>query len=159
MVVLVSRIDAALRRSGLLLPSLPTGSRLAPAVRSGQLIFVSGYSSSIAGKLGAGVSIEAGAEAAREAMLACLAEARWLIGDLDRIVRVVKLLGFINCTPDFLDHPAVLDGATDLLLEIFGRDKGWHARSAVGSPSLDQGAAVEVEAIFEIAQDAAIQPQ
>ena len=96
------------------------------------------------------VEVEAGAVAARASGLSIIAQlAKALDGDLDRVVRIVKLVGFVNCTPDFVDQPRVINGASDLMVEVFG-DKGRHARSAVASPSLPLGVPVEVEAIVEV---------
>jgi len=103
-----------------------------------------------AGRLGENMEVEAGAVAARASGLSIIAQlAKALDGDLDRVVRIVKLVGFVNCTPDFVDQPRVINGASDLMVEVFG-DKGRHARSAVASPSLPLGVPVEVEAIVEV---------
>jgi enamine deaminase RidA (YjgF/YER057c/UK114 family) len=126
-------------------------------VRTGNLLIVSGQvcfgpdGKLIAkGKLGAGVSIEQGAAAARGCAINLLAQVKAAIGDLDKVVRVVRLGGFINSAPDFLDGPKVLNGASDLMVAVFG-DKGRHARTTVGVASLPADAAVEVEGIFEVA--------
>lgn len=125
-------------------------------VRTGNLLVVSGQvcvgadGKLIAkGKLGAGVTIEQGAAAARGCAINLLAQVKAAIGDLDRVVRVVRLGGFINSAPDFLDGPKVLNGASDLMVAVFG-DKGRHARTTVGVASLPADAAVEVEGIFEV---------
>ena len=103
-----------------------------------------------AGRLGAEVSLEEGYDAARLTGMNVLAQvSAALDGDFDRVVRVVKLGGFVNCTPDFVDHPKVINGASDLMVEVFG-DAGRHARFAVGSTSLPFRTAVEVDGIFEI---------
>jgi enamine deaminase RidA (YjgF/YER057c/UK114 family) len=126
-------------------------------VRSGNLLFVSGQvcfdpqGKLIAkGKLGAGVTIEQGQAAARGCGINLLAQVKAALGDLDKVVRVVRLGGFINSAPDFLDGPKVLNGASDLMVDVFG-DKGRHARTTVGVASLPADAAVEVEGIFEVA--------
>jgi enamine deaminase RidA (YjgF/YER057c/UK114 family) len=126
-------------------------------VRTGNLLIVSGQvclggdGKLIAkGKLGAGVSIEQGAAAARGCAINLLSQVKAAIGDLDKVVRVVRLGGFINSAPDFLDGPKVLNGASDLMVAVFG-DKGRHARTTVGVASLPGDAAVEVEGIFEVA--------
>jgi enamine deaminase RidA (YjgF/YER057c/UK114 family) len=126
-------------------------------VRTGNLLIVSGQvclgadGKLIAkGKLGAGVSIEQGAAAARGCAINLLSQVKAAIGDLDKVVRVVRLGGFINSAPDFLDGPKVLNGASDLMVAVFG-DKGRHARTTVGVASLPADAAVEVEGIFEVA--------
>jgi enamine deaminase RidA (YjgF/YER057c/UK114 family) len=126
-----------------------------PWVKSGQQVFVSGQISQgsgglIRGKLGADMSIEQGAEAAQHCALSLLAQLRAAVdGDLSRLERVVKLVGFVNCTSDFTDQPKVINGASDLLVDLLG-EAGRHARSAVGVASLPLGVAVEIEAIFEV---------
>jgi enamine deaminase RidA (YjgF/YER057c/UK114 family) len=128
-----------------------------PFVRTGNLLFVSGQVCFDAegkliaqGKLGAGVSIEQGSAAARGCAINLLAQIKAALGDLDKVVRVVRLGGFINSAPDFLDGPKVLNGASDLMVAAFG-DKGRHARTTVGVAALPADAAVEVEGIFEVA--------
>jgi enamine deaminase RidA (YjgF/YER057c/UK114 family) len=125
-------------------------------VRTGNLLIVSGQVCVGAdgkllakGKLGAGVTIEQGAAAARGCAINLLSQVKAAIGDLDKVVRVVRLGGFINSTPDFLDGPKVLNGASDLMVAVFG-DKGRHARTTVGVAALPADAAVEVEGIFEV---------
>ncbi len=126
-------------------------------VRTGNLLFVSGQlcfnpeGALIArGKLGAGVTVEQGSAAARGCALNLLAQVKAALGDLDKVVRVVRLGGFINSAPDFLDGPKVMNGASDLMVEAFG-DRGRHSRSTVGVASLPADAAVEVEGLFEVA--------
>ena len=126
-------------------------------VRTGNLLFVSGQiclgqdGKLIAkGKLGAGVTIEQGATAARGCAINLLAQVKAALGDLDKVARVVRLGGFVNSAPDFLDGPKVLNGASDLMVAAFG-DKGRHARTTVGVSSLPADAAVEVEGVFEVA--------
>ena len=125
-------------------------------VRTGNLLFVSGQvcvdpdGELIAkGKLGAGVTIEQGQAAARGCAINLLAQIKAALGDLDKVVRVVKLNGYVNSTPDFIDAPKVINGASDLMVAAFG-DKGRHARAAVGVASLPRDAAVEVEGVFEV---------
>jgi enamine deaminase RidA (YjgF/YER057c/UK114 family) len=125
-------------------------------VRSGNLLFVSGQvcvdpqGKLIAkGKLGVGVTTEEGNAAARGCAINLLAQVKAAIGDLDKVVRVVRLGGFVNSAPDFLDGPKVLNGASDLMVAAFA-DKGRHARTTVGVASLPGDAAVEVEGIFEV---------
>lgn len=134
---------------GLVIPDANPG-KLAPAVRTGRLVYTSGATSQITGKLGEEVSVEQGYEAARQAILGCLSSVRWLIGDLEKVTRVVKLLGMVNCGPGFTNTSAVIHGATDTLVELFGHQKGWHARSAVGVYQLPGNAAVEIELIVEV---------
>lgn len=126
-------------------------------VRAGNLLMVSGQlcfgedGKLVAqGKLGAGVTVEEGSAAARACGVNLLAQAKAALGDLDKVTRVVKLVGFVNSAPDFLDGPMVLNGASDLMVAVFG-DKGRHARTTVGVAALPLDAAVEVEAIFEVA--------
>src|SRR6185295_12041213 len=126
-------------------------------VRTGSLLVVSGQICLGAdgklvakGKLGDTVSVEDGQKAARACAINLLAQVKVAIGDLDKLVRVVRLGGFINSTPTFLDGPKVMNGASDLMVEAFG-DKGRHARTTVGVASLPLDAAVEVEGLFEVA--------
>lgn len=149
-------IDAVLAEKGITLPAAPApAANYVPFVRSGNLIFVSGQISQnedglITGRLGDGLSVEQGAEAARRCGLSLIAQLKAATGDLDRVVRVVKLTGFVNSTPDFTDQPKVINGCSDLMVEVFG-DAGRHARAAVSAPALPLGVAVEIEAIFEVA--------
>ena len=104
----------------------------------------------INGRLGAELAIEQGKDAARHVGLAMLASLRRALGSLDRVTRVVKLLGMVNATPEFQDHPAVINGCSELFADIWGPERGVGARSAVGMTSLPHGIAVEIEGIFEI---------
>ena len=152
---MASAIEARLSALNLTLPDAPApAANYVPFVRSGNQIFVSGQVSSgpdgfIKGKLGADMSVEEGAAAARRCGLALIAQARAAVGDLDRVKRVVKLVGFVNSTADFTDQPKVVNGCSDLMVEVFG-EAGRHARSAVSAASLPFGVAVEIEAIFEV---------
>jgi enamine deaminase RidA (YjgF/YER057c/UK114 family) len=125
-------------------------------VRTGTLLFVSGQicleSGQLLakGKLGQNVSIEDGQRAARACAINLLAQVKVALGDLDKVVRVVRLGGFINSDPAFVDGPKVMNGASDLVVQAFG-DKGRHARSTVGVAALPLDAAVEVEGLFEVA--------
>lgn len=127
-----------------------------PFVVTGNLVFVSGQlplengKPAVLGKLGAEVSIEDGARAARLSALGLLAQLKVAVGDLDRVKRVVRLTAFVNSTPDFTDQPKVVNGASDLMVEVLG-DAGRHARVAVGAPALPLNVAVEIDGIFEIA--------
>jgi enamine deaminase RidA (YjgF/YER057c/UK114 family) len=125
-------------------------------VRTGSLLFVSGQiclgtdGKLVAkGKLGESVSVEDGQKAARACGVNLLAQLKVALGDLDKVVRVVRLGGFINSAPTFLDGPKVMNGASDLMVEVFA-DKGRHARSTVGVAALPVDAAVEVEGLFEV---------
>jgi len=147
--------EARLRELGLELPSpaAPVGNYV-PAVRTGNLVFVSGHGPVgkdrvITGKVGSALSLEEGYDAAKVVALGLLGSLKALIGDLDKVCRIVKLLGMVNCDPTFTDHPGVINGASDLLVEVFG-EKGKHARSAVGMNALPFNIAVEIEMIVEV---------
>lgn len=148
-------IEARLAELGITLPeAMAPVANYVPWVRSGNLIFVSGQISTangkpLTGKLGDTMDVTAGAEAARSCGLALIAQVKAATGSLDKVVRVVKLVAFVNSTPDFGDQPEVVNGCSDLMVEVFG-DKGRHARAAVSAPSLPRGVAVEVDAIFEV---------
>ena len=153
----MSRIDNRLAELAITLPepAKPVANYV-PYVITGNQLFISGQVSLgvdglVTGKLGATMGIEDGVAAARLCGLNLIAQAKAACeGDLDRVVRVVKLGGFVNCTADFTDQPAVINGTSDLMVEVFG-DAGIHARAAVGAPSLPLGCAVEVDAVIEIA--------
>ena len=123
-----------------------TGNQL---VVSGQLCFGSDGKLAAKGQLGAGVTLEDGQKAARACAINLLAQVKAAIGDLDKVVRVVRLGGFINSAAGYADGPKVMNGASDLMVEVFG-DKGRHARSTVGVAALPADAAVEVEGLFEV---------
>ena len=135
-------------------PKDPVGSYLAIKL-SGKLLYISGQISGdengrINGKLGENFSVEEGQIAAKTCGINLIAQLKSACdGDLGRLVQVVKLGGFVNCTSDFEDHPKVINGASDLMVAVFG-EAGKHARAAVGSSSLPLGVAVEVEGIFQI---------
>ncbi len=150
-------VDKRLSELGIELP--PANAPVAnyvPFVRTGNLLFISGQIPMVDGKpgfigiVGVDFSVEDGAAAARTCALSIIAQAREALGgDLDRVARCVKLTGFVASTADFGDHPKVVNGASDLMVDVFG-DAGRHARAAVGMTSLPLGVAVEVEAIFEV---------
>jgi enamine deaminase RidA (YjgF/YER057c/UK114 family) len=119
-------------------------------VVSGQLCLDSGGKLVAKGKLGQSVSIEDGHKAARACAINLLAQAKVALGDLDKVVRVVRLGGFINSDPAFVDGPKVMNGASDLMVEVLG-DKGRHARTTIGVAALPLDAAIEVEGLFEVA--------
>ncbi|MGV3771832.1 MAG: RidA family protein [Verrucomicrobiales bacterium] len=127
-----------------------------PAVLLGNTLYVSGHGplkpdkTLILGKVGADLDLQAGKAAARQVGLAILATLKAQLGSLDRVSRVVKVLGMVNATPDFQEHPAVINGCSELFAEVFGPENGIGARSAVGMGSLPGNIAVEIEAIFEI---------
>ena len=118
-------------------------------VVSGQLCFDGEGKLVATGKLGDSVTVEDGQKAARAAAVAVLAQIKVALGDLDKVLRVVRLGGFINSTPDFLESPKVMNGASDLMVTAFG-DRGRHARTTIGVASLPLDAAVEVEGMFEV---------
>lgn len=152
------RIAARLKDLGMTLPTpaIPQGSYV-PWVRTGALLFISGQITMGAkgldyvGIVGDDINLEDAKRAARLAGLNVIAQAAMALdGDLDRVRRVVKVTGFVNAAPGFTQHPEVVNGASDLFVEIFG-DVGLHARAAVGTSSLPRNVAVEIEAIFEVA--------
>ncbi len=125
------------------------------AVRTGNLVYLAGHGptksdgSNTTGKLGKDMTIEQGYEAAKQTGIALLSSLKGEIGDLNKVKRIVKVFGMVNCTPEFVDQPKVINGFSDLMVSIFG-DKGKHARSAVGMISLPNGIAVEIEMIVEV---------
>ena len=150
-------VEERLADLGITLPEAPApAANYVPFVQTGNLVHVSGQVSMkdgafVTGKLGETMEAEEGAAAARLCALALLAQAKAACGgDLEKVVRVVKLVGFVNSTPEFGEQPKVINGASDLMVEILG-DKGRHARSAVSAASLPFGVAVEIEGIFEVA--------
>ncbi len=153
----MSAIEAKLKELGIELPTPATPvANYVPFVRSGRQLVVSGQlclgtdGKLVAkGKLGAGVSIEDGQKAARACAINLLAQAKAALGDLEKVTRVVRLGGFINSDPGFVDGPKVMNGASDLMVSLFG-DKGRHARTTVGVAVLPLDAAVEVEGLFEV---------
>lgn len=155
----MNRVENRLKELGITLPEAAAPiANYVPAVITGNLLVISGQlclgpdgklADRHKGKLGAGVSIEQGQEAARFSAINLLAQARAALGDLDHVVRCVRLGGFINSTPDFASLPQVMNGASDLMVAVLG-DKGRHARSTVGMAQLPLDAAVEVEAMFEV---------
>ena len=127
-----------------------------PLVVAGNMAYVSGHGplkadkTLITGRVGADLDLAAGKAAARQTGLAILATLREHLGSLDRVKRVIKVLGMVNSAPNFGEHPAVINGCSELFADVFGRDNGIGARSAVGMGSLPGNIAVEIEAIFEI---------
>jgi len=150
-------IENKLASLGVNLPTPATPiANYVPFVRSGTMLTISGQlcfgpdGGLVAkGQLGGGVSIEDGQKAARACAINVLAQVKAALGDLDKVIRVVRLGGFINSAPGFPDGPKVMNGASDLMVEVFG-DKGRHARSTVGVAALPADAAVEVEGLFEV---------
>ncbi len=153
----MGKIEQRLQKLGIVLPkpNAPVANYV-PYVVSGQLLFVSGQISNgpagvLKGKVGGTLTLEEGVVAARLCAINILAQINAALdGDLDRVSRIVKLGGFVNCVAEFEDQPKVVNGASDLIVAVFG-DAGRHARAAVGAPSLPLGAAVEVDAVVEIA--------
>jgi enamine deaminase RidA (YjgF/YER057c/UK114 family) len=156
----MSNIESRLKAMGITLPSpaAPVANYV-PFVTTGHLLLISGQvclgpdgkiADAHKGKLGGTVSPEQGLAAARLCGINLLAQAKAALGDLDRITRCVRLGGFINSTPDFAALPAIMNGASDLMVEVLG-EKGRHARTTVGVAELPADAAVEVEAMFEFA--------
>ncbi|MEZ4531222.1 MAG: RidA family protein [Thermomicrobiales bacterium] len=147
-------VDERLRDLGIVLPEpVRPVATYVRYVQTGNLLFISGTGPGpeiAKGKLGADMSVEDGYAAARSTGLSILATAQDALGDLDRIKRLVKLLGMVNATPDFEDHPKVINGCSDLFVEVFG-ESGYGSRSAVGFVSLPTGIPVEIECTFEIA--------
>lgn len=153
---MAGEIEARLKALDLVLPEAKAAiGTYVPFVHLGGQLVISGQlplkdgGIAIAGKLGDGVAIAQGQEAAKLCALHILAQAKAALGDLDRIVQLVRLNGFVNAAPGFADHPQVINGASDLMVEILG-DKGRHTRIAVGCVSLPMNAAVEIDAVFAI---------
>jgi enamine deaminase RidA (YjgF/YER057c/UK114 family) len=152
----MSSIETRLAELGVTLPDAPTpAANYVPFVVTGNIVHVSGQISQdagglIKGRLGADMDVAAGAAAAQRCAISLLAQLRNAVGgDWSRVVRAVKLTGFVNSTPDFTDQPKVINGASDFIVAVMG-DAGRHARSAVSAASLPLGVAVEIEGIFEI---------
>jgi enamine deaminase RidA (YjgF/YER057c/UK114 family) len=151
----MSKVEQRLSELGLTLPQVatPAGSYL-PAMISGNLVFTAGQIPLVegklmaTGKLGAEITVEYGAEIAQRCALNALAAVKSVIGDLDRVKQIVKIVGFVSSVPEFTSQPAVINGASEFLQQIFG-DAGQHARSAVGVPVLPLDAPVEIELIVE----------
>ena len=149
--------DARISELKLDLPAAPKPAHVyKPVVIVGNLCYVSGHGplktdkTMITGLVGKDLNVEQGQFAARQCGLAILASLRQELGSLDRVRRVVKVLGMVNCPPGFKDQPQVINGCSELFLDVFCRERGLGARSAVGVASLPSNVAVEVEAVFEI---------
>ena len=148
--------EQKLKELGIILPQPPKPlANYVLAVRTGNLLFVSGHGpyddgkTKISGKIGRELTVEEGYQTARNVALNCLASIKATIGDLDKVKRFVKILGMVNCTDDFKEQPKVINGCSDLLVAIF-EDAGKHARSAVGMQALPNQIPVEIEMILEI---------
>jgi enamine deaminase RidA (YjgF/YER057c/UK114 family) len=150
----MSQFEKKLAEMGVTLPAAPAANYV-PFVQVGDMLYVSGQVAKdgdtlMTGKLGADMDVAGGAAAARACAIALLAQVKAACGgDLDRLVRVVRLTGFVNSTADFTQQPAVINGASDFLGEVLG-DAGKHARAAVSAASLPFGVAVEIDGIFQI---------
>jgi enamine deaminase RidA (YjgF/YER057c/UK114 family) len=153
---MAGNIEKKLSELGIVLapPAAPVANYV-PFVRTGNLLMVSGQICLDDGKLvakgqlGAGISVEDGQKAARACAINLLAQVKAAVGDLDKVARVVRLGGFVNSAPGFLDGPKVMNGASDVMVAVFG-EKGKHARTTVGVAALPIDAAIEVEALFEV---------
>ncbi|MEM7620787.1 MAG: RidA family protein [Pseudomonadota bacterium] len=152
-----SNAEDKLKSLGLILPKAPQAvANYVPFIRDGQTLYISGQLSLspnqkvLRGKLGDTLSLEDGRRAAELCVLNILAQIKRALNDLDQVAQVVKLGGYVNATQDFIDHPAVINGASDLMVAIFGSETGQHVRTAVGCSNLPLGAAVEVEAIVRV---------
>lgn len=148
-------IEAKLMQMGLALPDPgPPAGNYVGAVQVGELLFVSGHGPLqqgryLTGKVGRDLNTTEAYDVAKIVMLNCLASVKRALGSLDRVKRIVKLLGMVNCTEDFTEHPAVINGASDLLIALYG-EAGRHARSAVGMQQLPMNISVEIEMIVEV---------
>ncbi|NRF94304.1 RidA family protein [Paenibacillus frigoriresistens] len=152
----MSQIEKRLQELGITLPPSPEPRfTYIPCNQTGNLIYLSGQDCRIngelmyEGKLGREVTIEQGQAAARQTIINCIAVMKGYLGDLDRVVKIVKMLGFVNSAPGFGDQPYVINGASDLLVAVFG-EQGKHARSAIGTSDLPFHTPVEIELIVEV---------
>ena len=154
------KIEARLAQMGYVLPppfNFPKNNRTG-CTQAGNVLFLSGHGLNLpqlpgvrqTGKFGVDITVEEGYATARAVALTMLATVKAYCGDLDRVQRVLRLFGMCNCTPDFAQQPQVIDGASDLLFELFGPQAGQHARSAVGHVALPRGIAVEINGEFEL---------
>jgi enamine deaminase RidA (YjgF/YER057c/UK114 family) len=148
--------EAQLRRLKLQLPAFDKSTHYVPTVRVGNVLYVSGFEpkkpdgTPLAGKLGQDLDAAAGAQAARQVALIVLSAIRSELGSLDRVARLVKTFGMVNCVPTFTDTPTVMNGFNDLITEVFGDKAGKGVRSAVGMNSLPDGSCVEVETVWQV---------
>jgi enamine deaminase RidA (YjgF/YER057c/UK114 family) len=154
----MSSPSARIKELGITLPAAPAAIGIyVPAVRVGNLLFVSGHGPANLpdgtrplGKVGRDLTLAQGKDSARRTGLNVLTSVQSTVGSLDRVVRVVKVLGMVNVAPDFTEMPHVINGFSELMVEVFGKERGTGARSAVGMASLPQNIPVEVEAVFEV---------
>ena len=153
----MGKIESRLQELGITLPDSPAPlANYVPVVKTGNLIYLSGVGptaksdgSEYKGKLGDNISVDEGYDAARLTAVNLIARLKGYLGDLDRVTQIVKLLSMVNATPDFIAPPAVSNGCSDLMVEVFG-DRGRHARSAIGVATLPGGIPIEIELIAEI---------
>lgn len=154
----MSKIEKRLTELGIKLPESPKPSGIyVPARRTGNLVYTSGTDCRVdasgtllhEGKLGSDLTVEQGQAAARQTMINQLASLKYFLGDLDRVNKIVKVLAFVNSSPGFVEHPYVINGGSEFLVEVFG-EKGRHARSAIGTSELPFNIPVEIEMIVEI---------
>jgi len=151
--------ETRLKELGITLPTPPKPvAKYKPAVQVGNMLYVSGHGPAklgeqnpLMGKLGAKLNLEQGKESARLVGINILATVRATLGSLDKVKRLVKTLGMVNAVPDYVDHPQVINGFSELMAQVFGDDAGVGARSAVGMGSLPAEIPVEIECIFEVA--------
>ena len=155
--------EQRLKELGIKLPPPPKPVAIyIPAVRVGNLVYSSGHGPGrvngkpVRGRIGDGLTLEQGYDAARLTGLNVLSSVRNVLGDLDKVVRLVKVLGMVNCTPDFTDQPKVINGFSELMVQVFGEKNGKGARSAVGMSSLPGNIPCEIEAIFEVRTQACL---
>ena len=154
---MTNKIETRLEELGISLPAAPASAgNYVAAVETNGLLFISGQiarhedGSPLIGRLGESMSVQDGQIAARSCAIQIIAAAKHALGDLDRVERIVKLQGFVSAAHDFEQHPSVINGASDLMVEIFGSEIGSHARAAVGMGSLPLGVAVEIDAIIAV---------
>lgn len=152
-----SKPETRIQELHLVLPNPPKPvAKYKPAVLAGNMLYVSGHgplkpdNSMIVGRVGADLNTDQGKEAARVVGLAILSTVRNTLGSLNQVKRLIKTLGMVNSTPDYKDHPQVINGFSELMAQVFGEDAGVGARSAVGMGSLPGNIAVEIECIFEV---------
>ncbi len=152
-----SKPETRIQELHLILPPAPKPvAKYKTAVQVGSMLYVSGHGplkedkTMITGRVGADLTLEQGKQAARQTGLAILSTVRATLGSLDPVKRLVKTLGLVQCTPEFRDHPQVINGFSELMAEVFGEDAGVGARSAIGTNALPGNIAVEIECIFEL---------
>jgi len=155
----MANIEAKLQQMGITLPPVPKPvAAYIPARKVGNLVFVSGQGPAVegefvhVGKVGVNKTVQEGYEAAKICALNCLAAVKNLVGSLDKVEEIIQVRGFVNCATDFGEQPEVINGASELLQEIFG-DQGKHARAALGTSSLPRDITVEVEMVVKVAVD------